>query len=275
MQRNQENTVSRFYRKRKRRFVVSTVCLAMLIGILPLGILKNTSGHTILQPVVIRVDDIQDYAFKDAQLFLLNKGIADRIPLSMAVITGAFGEDKDIVAAAKLAAAGSDIASHGWKHENFSDLSLDEQSGLLAQSKQKIRDIFNVEATVFIPPMYKFNGDTLTAMSGNGFTLISTYTQNAEPGLLSGIISLPGTVQLSTLDGEIWNIKSAASLQDEISAGVNEYGFAVIVTHPQEFLTDGKLDPLKTAIYDDLLVQLKKKYTLTTLSQLGGNLYPR
>lgn len=227
-------------------------------------------------PVIIRLDDIQDYAFRDAQLYLLNHSITNSVPLSLAVIAGQFGEDKEIVEKTKLAATmGSEVASHGWKHENFADYSLEEQSALLSKSKQNIEEIFSIETTVFIPPMFKFNADTLTAMSANDYTLISTYTQNAEPGLLSGIISLPGTVQLSTLDGEIWNIKSAASVQEDISASVNKYGFAIIVTHPQEFLTDGKPDPLKTVIYEELLKEIRIKYSLTTLSRLGGNIYAR
>jgi peptidoglycan/xylan/chitin deacetylase (PgdA/CDA1 family) len=276
MRQNKGNIVSKFYRKRKRRFIISAVCLVILIVILPLGIFKNTSGNMVMQCVAIRVDDIQDYAFRDAQLFLLDTGIDDRIPLSLAVIAGAFGEDKEIVEAAKLAAAaGSEVASHGWEHENFTDFSREEQSDFLVKSKQKIRELFNVEGTVFVPPMFQFNEDTLTAMSGNGYTLISTYTQNAEPGMMSNIISIPGTVQLSTLDGETWNLKSLESLRAEISASIKKYGFAVIVTHPQEFLTDGKLDPLKTAIYYILLKEIKSRYTLTTLSRLGGILYPR
>jgi peptidoglycan/xylan/chitin deacetylase (PgdA/CDA1 family) len=276
MQRNPENNVARFYRKRKRRFVISAVCLVIMISLLPAGVFNHTAGNMAKPPVIIRLDDIQDYAFKDAQLFLLDRSINDGLLLSLAVIAGEFGEDREIVEKTKLAVtAGSEVTSHGWNHENFTDFSLEEQSGLLLKSKQIIEEIFNVETTVFVPPMFKFNPDTLTAMSANGYTSISTYTQNAEPGLLSNIISLPGTVQLSDYENAAWHVKSTELLKEEISASVEKYGFAVIVTHPQEFLTDGKLDPLKTVIYEELLKEIQAKYSLTTFTRLGGCLYPR
>jgi peptidoglycan/xylan/chitin deacetylase (PgdA/CDA1 family) len=258
-------------RKRKRT-IISLVCLIVLICILPVGILKNTSGNRLPPPVVIRLDDIQDYAFKDAQLFLLEHSMTDNVPLSLAVIAGMFGEDGEIVEKARLAVSmGSEVTSHGWLHEDFTAFSGEEQAELLLKSKQRIQEIFNVETTVFVPPMFKFSGDTLRAMKEDGYTVISTFAQNLGPGPIDDLLSLPGTVQLADLVGEVWNVKSVALLKEEIADSIDMYGFAVVITHPQEFLTDGKLDPSKTAIYEELVKEIRDNYTLETMTQLSKN----
>jgi predicted deacetylase len=273
MQHYAGENISKFYAKRKRRLVISIACLVILICLLPVGILKNTTGNMEKPSIIIRVDDIQDYAFREAQFFLLNHSLANHIPLSLAVITGEFGEDKEIVEMTKLAsAAGSEVTVHGWKHENFTDFTPEEQAELLSKSKRRIQEILNLETTIFVPPMFKFNQDTLTVMNTNGYTIFSTFTHNAEPGLISGILSLPGTVQVSDYYGEKWQIKNTATLIEEITASIHIYGFAIIITHPQEFLTDGELDQSKMEMYRELLEELMNQYSFTTMQKLGENL---
>ena len=70
--------------------------------------------------VVIRVDDIQDYAFREAQFYLLEHGRHSNIPLSLAVIPTYFGEDNRLVEAVKQTIhTGSELTAHGWEHETL------------------------------------------------------------------------------------------------------------------------------------------------------------
>jgi predicted deacetylase len=258
--------------KKRKRFVISIICLILLITLLPVGILKASSGNRVKPPVIIRVDDIQDYAFKDAQLFMLSLSITSRIPLSLAVIPGEFGEDEEIVETTKLAvAAGSEVAIHGWTHEDFSALPSENQTELLLKSKTRIKEILNLDSHIFIPPMYRFNGDTLVSMNTIGLNIISTFTDNLEPYLGPGTKSVPGTIQFSNYEDKTWENKSIESLKEEISGSISKYGFAIIVTHPQEFLTDDKLDRSKTEIYEDLLQEITDHYSSTTLGRLWEN----
>jgi peptidoglycan/xylan/chitin deacetylase (PgdA/CDA1 family) len=274
MQQKQEDKVSKPALKSKRRFLISIGCLVILICLLPAGILKNTMGNSNTQPVVIRLDDIQDYAFRDAQLFLLNESIINRIPLSLGVIAGKIGEDEEIVKVTKLAVEhGSDIAVHGWAHEDFALLSPEEQSALLLKSIIRIKEILGLETTVFIPPMYSINEKTLVSMNTTGLRVISTFTDNLTPGPVLGILSLPGTVQISSYIDETWHIKSLEILKEEITASNNKYGFTILVTHPQEYLTGDKTDPLKMELYRGLLKEIKNSYRCTTLKSLAEERY--
>lgn len=226
-------------------------------------------------PLVIRVDDIQDFAFRDAQLFLLDESTANEVPLSLAVIAGMFGEDREVVQAVKLAVSrGSDLAVHGWEHEDLSKLSFEEQAALLSRSKSRIQETLYFNTAVLVPPMFSFNEDTVAAMRQTGCNIISTYTDISQPGSFSGVLSLPATVELSDYANGVWTMKSLDAVKSEIAKSVQRYGFAMIVTHPQEFMADGKLNQASTESYRALLSALKEDYIFTTLSNLSQTLSP-
>jgi len=197
----------------------------------------------------------------------------NKVPLSLAVIAGAFGEDGDIVPTVKLAInSGSEVTVHGWEHEDITQLPLSGQEELLSKARSQIKKILGYDATVFVPPMYNFNDDTITAMQQESYRIISSFKDVSQPGLISQVTSVPATVELSDFFNNIWTMKSLDMVEAEISASIQKYGFAVIVTHPQEFITDGKLNQADTEMFRTLLISLKKGYSFVTLKKLGENL---
>jgi peptidoglycan/xylan/chitin deacetylase (PgdA/CDA1 family) len=223
--------------------------------------------------VVIRVDDIQDFAFKEGQKFLFDEGLQNNIPLSLAVIPGAFGEDQEMVEMLKLVAGGnSEVTVHGWMHENLAAFSYEKQLELLGQSQERMVQVLNHSPTILVPPMFSFNKDTLSAMSETGYGIISSFTNSGKPGIISKVRSVPGTVNLSDYGDNTWTMKDRDSLQTEISGSVNKYGFAVIVTHPQEFMVEEELDPGKVQLFQNLVNFLKEGYIISTLSELATRL---
>ena len=265
---NSQTSVAR----RKRLIAISITGLSILLIIIAIITLKTPIGNREPPTLVIRVDDIQDFAFREAQLFLLNESIVNQIPLSLALIAGMFGEDRETVQAVKLAvSSGSEVAVHGWKHEDLAKLSFGEQVALLSRSRSQIEEILDYDVEVLVPPMFSFDENTLAAMSEEGYTIVSTLTDYAEPGLLSKVLSLPATIELSDFSAGTWSMKSLDSVKAEISRSIKKYGFAVIVTHPQEFLNDGELNQVNTELYRALLTTLKEDYSFETLERLGEN----
>ena len=258
------------FSRRRSRIAISMV--GLLILLIP-AVVFNTSILNREPPtLVIRVDDIQDFGFREAQLFLLNESMINDVPLSLAIIAGMFGEDREIVQTVKLAvSSGSEVTVHGWEHGDLAQLSFKDQKALLSQSRSRIKEIFGVDAGVLVPPMFSFNEDTITAMYEEGYHVISTLVDFSEPGPVSNVISLPATVELSDFSNGIWNMKNPDSVKIEIARSVKKYGFAVIVTHPQEFISDGKLSPLATESYRALLSSLKEDYSFKTLGKLSEN----
>lgn len=256
--------------RRKRRIAIFAAGLLILAGLIPVVMLKTTIESREPSLLVMRVDDIQDFAFRDAQLFLLNESSTNHVPLSLAVIAGMFGEDREIVQTVKLSvSSGSEVAVHGWKHEDLAKLSYEEQAALLARSRSQIKEILDFDSIVLVPPMFSFSEDTIAAMREEGYNVISTSAELSEPGLISEVISLPATIELSDYSNGTWNMKNCDSVKVEISKSIQKYGFAVIVTHPQEFITDGKLNQTNTELYRTLLGTLKEDYSFITLERLG------
>ena len=104
--------ISKSLSKRKIKFFIYVATLVLLC-ILAVIIFRNPVENTELPSIVMRVDDIQDYAFKEAQIFLLDESINRKIPFSLAVISNMFGKDLEIVNKVILAiASGSEVSVH-------------------------------------------------------------------------------------------------------------------------------------------------------------------
>ena len=270
MENSSESNSQTSIARRRRLGTIFIAGLLILLGLTPVAIIKTSIENREPPSLVIRVDDIQDFAFREAQLFLLNESVINHVPLSLAVIAGMFGEDREVVQTVKLAVSlGSDVAVHGWKHEDLAKLSFREQVALLFQSRSRINEILDFDTRVLVPPMFSFSEDTMAAMHEEGYNIISTFADLSEPGSISKVISLPATVELSDYSNGTWEMKSSDSVKAEVSRSIQKYGFAVIVTHPQEFLTDGELNQVNVELYRALLRTLKEDYSFKTLEALG------
>jgi peptidoglycan/xylan/chitin deacetylase (PgdA/CDA1 family) len=220
--------------------------------------------------VVIRVDDVQDYAFRQGQLFLLWHSIANEIPLSLAVIVGDFGADKELFDAMTcLIHMGSEVTIHGWKHEDLAELTLIQQQEILLNGKMRLKEVLGVDATILVPPMFSYNDDTVTAMQTTGLKVISGLAELHGKGYVAQeVVSIPATVELSILENETWHIKTVDEVLEELDASIAAHGFAVIVTHPAEFIKDGALNEEATATYDELVRIIREWYSFTVLDGL-------
>jgi peptidoglycan/xylan/chitin deacetylase (PgdA/CDA1 family) len=249
---------------------VLLVGLFVLLGVVPVAVATTLPENPEPPTIVIRIDDIQDYAFKEAQLFLLDESQTHKVPVSLAVIAGMFGEDREVVQKVKLSVrSGSEVAVHGWKHEDLAKLSYEDQVQTLAESRRRIKEILDVDTDILIPPMFSFSEDTVAAMRQEGYKIISTITEYVEPGSIRGVVMLPATVELSDYANGIWKMKSLGSVLAEVSNSVRQYGYAVIVTHPQEFTEDETLNKANVELYRDMIMTLKDSYSFGTLESIS------
>lgn len=220
--------------------------------------------------VVIRLDDVQDYAFKEAQLFLLEHSQKNNIPLTLAIIPNYFGNDQQLVETVKQSIYyGSEVAVHGWNHENLTQFSLIEQKTKLQKGKNSLEAILNCETKTLVPPMFSYNNDTLKAMEEIGYEIVSGLTEFHKFGRLTEKIqSTPATVELSNFSENRWQIKNKNQILSELQKSIENYGCAVIVTHPQEFYDQGEFNPNTTNKYQEILKTISETYSFNTLQDL-------
>ena len=254
--------------KKKLAVVVSSlIVISLLFAALLAGVLRECPERYI----VLRVDDIQDYAFRDAQLFLLNFSTEADLPMSLGVISGMFGEDPQVLEATRSALeSGSEVGIHGWNHEDLAVLSLSEQRDILFQAKNRIRQLLGADSTLLIPPMFSYNQDTISAMQKESCSIISTCTDYDEPGFDAEVINVPATVELSVLSGNSWHLKSSDMVLGEVERSFELYGYAAIVTHPQEFFMDGNLNQTAANSLIVLIEKLGQTCNFTTFENLAS-----
>ncbi|MGD0804531.1 MAG: DUF2334 domain-containing protein [Candidatus Bathyarchaeia archaeon] len=224
--------------------------------------------------IVVRVDDIQDYAFRDAQFCILKVSADQHVPLSLSVIPGFFSLDQELIDAVKAAVQnGSEVTDHGWLHENLTTFSLEEQEQRLTLAKNALNNVLGVKTTILVPPDFEFNNDTLLAMKKTGYDTISSSTdfQNAGVGR-DGIVNLPSTVNFSDLINDTWYNKPLGQLDSEVNQSVSMYGYAMVVIHPQELLSGDKLNQTAVKTFEDLLTDLSGKYSFTTIKDLSNTI---
>ena len=220
--------------------------------------------------LAIRIDDVQDYYQNNATIFLLQYAADEGIPLNLAIIPKYFGLDQKVVGAVVSAIQnGSMVMVHGWEHEELEQFSEAEQEKRMLDGKNRLLEILGCESTILVPPIYSFNNDTILAMSRTGLTTISTYIDDQDPGLVDhGILSVPATVEMSILVNGSWYTKGLDELYDEVVESIGGYGYAVILTHPEEFVTDGRLDQEKIFTFEVLIDRLQIYYAFTTFDQI-------
>ena len=206
------------------------------------------------------------------------------IPLTIGIITGAFGDDTKVFNFVKEQNEKKifEIASHGAEHLPFTEFSKEQQNSQLKQSIQDIEEKLDVTPKTFIPPQNRFNEDTVQVTMDNGFTHFSSSLLHGEspPFPLKGekLYRFPEISTTGTFDPEK-NIFVGVPHEETLSKtleGLNTYGFAVIVSHPQEFSTiiNGTYTNQANSLQIDELKKLIEKIqqegiNIVSISQIG------
>lgn len=135
-----------------------------------------------------------------------------------------------------------EVANHGRNHEDFSVLSLGQQTALMQKTNKKIYDTLKVSPTVFIAPFNKINNSTFLAAKKNGMNTVSSNPAIDPPAFRvfpdsAGTYHLPFSALTAYVDkdGKHWDPVPLATIERDILNGLNNHGYAVVEMHPQEF----------------------------------------
>lgn len=142
-----------------------------------------------------------------------------------------------------------EIANHGWQHEDFSRLSLQEQSQLMRKSNEKIHRMLGISPSTFIAPFNKINNYTYQAAAENGMNIVSSDPQRDPPTIYriapdsKGMYHLPYTAITAHVDENqiSWDPISLDKIERAISHSIKIYRYAVIEMHPQEFVINDNI----------------------------------
>ena len=195
--------------------------------------------------IAFRLDDVQNFWLNDVQIKIIDNFHERKVPLTIGVIGNGFGDDEKLLNLIKEKMASEfdlEIANHGWKHEDFSKYSQEEQSDLLSKSNKAIHESLGVSPTIFIPPLNNFNNGTLKAMEENNIRIFSTeLDENNDTYEIKGssMLHFPEGASTGVLNKEIIRFEglSSEAIFIDVLASLDVYGFVVVTLHPQEFST--------------------------------------
>ena len=192
--------------------------------------------------ISFRLDGVQDYWLNNVQFELIDMFTKNNVPLTMGVIIDSFGNDPYLLDIVKNEIKNNklEIANHGLDSTPFTIFDEEKQNEILKESTNKIYEKLNVSTKIFIPPENRFNDDTKKVLIDNGFTHLSASMLNDSPPFpfkeesLYRFPSTATTGEYIPSQNRILGISSDKTFSD-VMEGIEEYGFAVIAIHPQEF----------------------------------------
>lgn len=222
---------------------------------------KNPNSHS-CYCVAFRLDDIMDYFVTNPLIQVMKIFDEKNVNLTIGIIGDSFGNDKRLVSYIKErtmsnissnnAGAAIEIANHGWKHENFSNLSPDEMSKSMRKTNEKIKNIFGITPTVFIAPYNDFNDDIFSALHKNNLPYFSASEKYDPPPYSitsdTTIYHLPqtaytgdcnicakGVTNASGITNASWHAVPHEKTLNQINRSLHKYGFAVVTLHAWEY----------------------------------------
>lgn len=243
--------------------------------------------------VVFRLDDVQDDWIDNSQLSVMNMFISKNQPLSLGLIMNSVGQDADIVE--KLSDGKKkglfELSLHGWKHVDYTSLSLQEQEYALKLANEKMEKLFGTPSDVFIPPYNAFNSDTLDALNDLGIKMLSAgldydnspyntlYPNYNNDHRSATIYHLPETVEFKMYEDEHanWIKTPVEAIIKGAENDISIRGYSVIMTHVQDYALseDGQfVDKLSQQDLDDLGYLIDyftlKSIKIATFAQIAG-----
>lgn len=229
------------------------------------------TGKASCNCVAFRLDDIQAFWIRQSQQAVVKTFNASDTPLTVGIIGYGFGNDRNNTEFFRN--VNVEMANHGWRHENFGNLTMQERLNLMSQTNQEVERLYGRQPEVFIAPYNALNSQTIDAAKQMGFKDVSGFADTEKFGSSAGIMEIPGTVNAGDLSDKSptqWTSFDADSMLKKIKSSIHDSGYAVVVMHPQVFF-DGK--GVNKAQLDQLVKLIEKlkenNIPITTLSKVN------
>ncbi|HEU4446508.1 MAG TPA: polysaccharide deacetylase family protein [Nitrososphaeraceae archaeon] len=241
---------------------------------LPTSLAAQNGSYFQCKCVIFRLDDIEDYGKNRVQLAILDHFIAENKKLVPAIILDRFGNLAPDGAVYLKVKEGYnkglfEPAIHGVKHIKYSGLTKEQQKEDFTKANNKLQLLLGGQSRIFVPPFNQFDSNTLKALAESGLDIISTSYREENKTLNPYKISAPFTTNYSNIDLSVVNVSepgrrqtsqviyhipfnislldltrrgySGENLTDKVlsstESNIAEYGFSIIVLHPNDFAT--------------------------------------
>ncbi len=202
--------------------------------------------------VAFRLDDVQDHFLNEPSKKLIETFKENNLPYTLGILSNDFGEDEELVSLVRELANDEEyqfeISSHGTVHENFTQLTDEQQKVNMKESLENLEKTLGIYPKLFIPPLGEFNEGTIFAMKENGVTHFSPSFVPGNDSIIpvedQNFYQIPSgavTAEYSS-DDQFVGIPAETTFS-QIEENIQNYGYSVVTMHPMEFgvIEDGEL----------------------------------
>lgn len=201
--------------------------------------------------IILRVDDIQAYAWWESQERIIKDAMDRDMTLVLGIIPyvskiNNFQDDKRIYNLVKENRCSVEIALHGYTHQGeegeFADLSFEEADKKIRKGLEILNKI-EPNVLTFIPPNNKISNESLKALNSYGIEIVSAGYLEGDYGFTS-----------SVFDWENKKLENYSDVINECNEILNQNKTCIIMIHPQDYVNEnGELDEKKYKNYLGLL----------------------
>jgi peptidoglycan/xylan/chitin deacetylase (PgdA/CDA1 family) len=209
--------------------------------------------------VVLRVDDVQAFAYRDVTRSLLADADTYDTRLVLGVIPKGILEDEFIQGLIRDHSCNVELALHGWDHSSGNDGSFEFEKAdetaareIIRKGKEVVEQLTDTDPVTFIPPGNEVSDGAKKALESEGIRYLSADNTDGEFGMDATTYDFPNKKMVEVPDVLKGCDKKFA-----------ENKTCIIVLHPQDYLTGDAIDPEKYAKYIELLTTLRDKSLLT------------
>ena len=255
--------------KKSTVIILLSILVLIIISIIYISINKkqcefsqNEIGE---RNVILRVDDIQAHAWFDSQKIIIEDADKRDIPLVLGVIPFNLKDDKRIWKLLNNKKCHMEIALHGYAHSDgeFANLNYEEAYNKIIKGLNILNKI-QKEIITFLPPQDLYSDNTKKALNDLRFNFISARNQNHNDY---------GYTQ-TMYDWDEHKLNDYNKVIGSCNKTLEDSNLCIIVIHPQDFVTEGKLDKEKYENYLGLLDNLDEldANIITFRDLLGKNI---
>ncbi len=229
--------------------------------------------------VAFRMDNVQDFWLNDVQNTVMDTFEKKNVPLTISILGKFIGDDPKVVnhIKDKLQTTQLRLANRGWEYVDHTAYDLQKQLASIKQTNDKIRDVFDRRAVIFVPPYDTFNKDTLEATKQTRMIYLSASIANdPEPFSDDSPRRVPSTVYFADLvnDDPFLSGTLEQKALAKVQASIKQHGFAVISLHPPDFAVKeavfkNQLDSDKLKLLESLINDIRSsELNLVTLESV-------
>ena len=204
---------------------------------------KTIYHQTSDRNIVLRIDDIQSYYLEDVQMKMIKDALSRNKTLSLAVIPFNLFNDREIVKLLREKKCVLEICLHGYDNTDFefSDISYQQADEKIKNGLEILNQI-EPHIVTFIPPSNELSNISRKAVYDNNIKIVSSGFKHKEFGF-----------SVSTYDWKTRKFVDYKEVLKECNADLDKNETCVIMIHPQDYVTEGKLDIEKYEQYIKLL----------------------